>query len=158
VRKLSELTADLHPAGFYTAEIRSQGQRQGFQLVSLTGEEETLSHVRCQSPHRVGRYGVNVEGFEAFLSRLNLKESPSPFILLDEIGKMECFSRRFREEVQFLLDSGKTVLAVVAQKGGEFPRQVRSRQDCSLWEVSLANRARLPVEIERAVRRALACA
>jgi Cdc6-like AAA superfamily ATPase len=38
IRKLSEELKDLHPAGFYTQEIREEGVRKGFELISLDGE------------------------------------------------------------------------------------------------------------------------
>ena len=36
-KKLEWELADLHPAGFYTEEIRENGIRKGFELISLSG-------------------------------------------------------------------------------------------------------------------------
>lgn len=152
LRRVADLTAELHPQGFYTAEIRREGRRTGFRLVSLSGEEALLSRVNFPSPHRVGRYGVDVPGFEVFLARLNLPGCTAPLVLIDEIGKMECLSPLFTREVESLLGSQKTVFAVVAQKGSGFPERVRSRRNARLWEISPANRDRLPAEIAQALR------
>jgi len=43
---------------FYTDEIRTQGAKEGFKLVTLEGEEAILAHVSIHSPYRVSRYGI----------------------------------------------------------------------------------------------------
>jgi len=50
--------------GFYTEEIREFGVRVGFRLRTTDGAEGVLAHVDSQSPHRVGKYGVEVGAFE----------------------------------------------------------------------------------------------
>jgi nucleoside-triphosphatase len=64
-------------------------------------------------------------------------------VILDEIGKMECLSPRFIQEVEALLDSSKMVIATVGLKGGGFPATVRSRPDCQVVTVTLSNRSTL---------------
>ena len=59
-------------AGFWTSEIRSRGSRLGFELQGLKGGRRTLAHVEINSRHRVGRYGVDKDGFEEFLATLDL--------------------------------------------------------------------------------------
>lgn len=140
IRELAKRLADYHPAGFYTEEIREQGIRIGFRLESLDGRQLTLAHSGRKAPHRVGRYGVDVDGFERLLSELNLRRSPSCVIIIDEIGKMECLSKRFTEEVRSLLDFSKTVIATIALKGDGFIRQVKQRSDCRLITVTMENR------------------
>jgi hypothetical protein len=61
---LVERLGDLRLAGFYTQEIREQGQRIGFEAVTLSGRRALLAHVRSQSRHRVGRYGVEPDQLE----------------------------------------------------------------------------------------------
>ena len=56
--RLAELLADRPLAGFYTEEIRESGERRGFRVTTLAGEGGVLADVRIDSPHRVGRYGV----------------------------------------------------------------------------------------------------
>jgi len=70
IKKLSEELKHLHPAGFYTEEIREEGQRKGFELISLDGKRGLLSHKDIKSPYRVGQYKVDIEGFENFLDSL----------------------------------------------------------------------------------------
>ena len=141
--KVAQRLKDYNPRGFFTQEIRVDGQRRGFRLVSFDGRSGILSHIQYKGLYRVGRYGVDLTGFEKFLTELDLGRSPSRLIILDEIGKMECLSTQFTAEVQALLDSSKLVLATVALKGEGFIRQVKQRPDCQLISVTLENRERL---------------
>lgn len=143
------------PAGFYTEEIREQGVRQGFRLRSLDGRELILAHVEHRGPFRVGRYGVDVAGFDHMLAELNLLSSPAKILVIDEIGKMECLAARFAELVTALLNSKKHLLATVAQRGGGFIREVKQRTDCRQVTVTLANRDDLVSTLVTAMRREL---
>jgi nucleoside-triphosphatase len=148
IRELVTRLAEFGPAGFYTEEIRNeQGIREGFRLVTLCGSQRVLSHVQQPGPYRVSRYGVDVAGFERLLEELDLRRLPAPLIVIDEIGKMECFSRRFVDVVTLLLDGPKTLVATIALKGEGFIRQVKQRPDCRLVTVTRENRDRLPDEL-----------
>jgi nucleoside-triphosphatase len=143
ITQLSHALTDYHPDGFFTREIRENGIRKGFELVTLDEHHQLLSHVTLPGRFRVGRYGVDLAGFEKLLETIDLRHSPSRVVILDEIGKMECLSRRFIQEVEALLDSSKMVIATVALKGGGFPAKVKSRPDCQMVNVTLQNRSTL---------------
>ena len=130
-------------AGFCTAEIRSKGARLGFELQGLRGGRRTLAHVQINSRYRVGRYGVDKEGFDEFLETLDLLNPEVELIVIDEIGKMELFSNRFRKLVCDALNADKQLLATIPLKGNDFIREIKQRPDIHLWEVTPANRDRL---------------
>ncbi len=140
IKQIAEALKDLHPVGFYTEEIREEGIRRGFELISLDGKRGCLSHIDIKSPHRVGRYKVDVEGFEDFLRSIPFLKPSTRLIIIDEIGKMECFSDRFKEALRKCLNSGKWVIATVALKGGGFIEEVKKRQDSKLFEITSKNR------------------
>ena len=150
--RLARLVADLSPSGFYTEEIREGRERRGFRIAGFDGSRGLLAHVDIRGHHRVGRYGVDVVGFEAFLNRLALPASPAALIILDEIGKMECLSSRFESLVREMLESDKTVVASVAMKGEGFIAQVKTRPDCQVVEVTSANREKLAGELADWIR------
>ena len=150
--RLARLVSDLSPSGFYTEEIREGKERRGFRLAGFDGSSGMLAHADFHGHHRVGRYGVDVAGFEAFLDRLALESSPAALIILDEIGKMECLSPRFQSLVWKLLDSDKTVVASVAMKGEGFMTEVKRRPDCRVAEVTPANREKLVGEFAEWIR------
>ena len=133
--------------GFYTREIRSGGSRVGFELISLNGNHGLLAHVEIKSRQRVGRYGVDTAGFDLFLENLDLLNPGAKLIVIDEIGKMELFSNRFRTLLRKVLDSDKYLLASIALHGERFIRDIKQRPDIHLIEVTRHNRADLPVSI-----------
>jgi nucleoside-triphosphatase len=51
-------------AGFVTEELREGGNRVGFALETFDGRHGVLAHVGLPGPPRVGKYGVDVAGFE----------------------------------------------------------------------------------------------
>jgi len=150
--KLAQKLKAAGPAGFYTAEIREGGVRQGFELVGFNGRKGLLSHIDIKSRHHVGRYGVDVKGFEVFLDGLALTDPNVALVMIDEIGKMECLSQQFITAVRTVLDSEKTVIATITQKGTGFIEEVMVREDARLFEMTLKNRESLIEEILRYVR------
>lgn len=77
----------------------------------------------------------------------NLRDSPAPLIIIDEIGKMECFSMRFIDNVMLLLGGPKTLVATIALKGEGFIKQVKWRPDYRLVTITRENRDRLLNEL-----------
>ena len=143
VQKIIERMRSVNMAGFCTAEIRCLGSRLGFELQGLNGERRTLAHVEIDSRNRVGRYGVDKYGFEEFLAILDLLNPDVELIVIDEIGKMELFSKRFRSIVCDALNSDKQVLASISLKGNEFIREIKQRLYIHLLDMTHGNRDHL---------------
>jgi nucleoside-triphosphatase len=147
IRRLSEELKNLHPAGFYTKEIREKGVRKGFELISLDGKKGLLSHVEIKSPYRVGKYRVDVKGFEGFLDSIAFFAPETKLIIIDEIGKMECLSPEFKRLIKEILDSEKIVIATIAFKGSGLIEEIKKRNDVRLFEITEKNRDSLLSEI-----------
>lgn len=147
IRRLSEGLKDTHPAGFYTAEIRERGARKGFELISLDGRRGLLSHVDIKSPFMVSRYRVDVSGFEEFLDSIPFLDPATGLIIIDEIGKMECMSEKFKGLVKEILDSEKPVIATISLKGEGFIEKIKKRDDVKLFEITQGNRDNLLSQI-----------
>lgn len=138
---------DRRAKGIYTAEIREAGRRVGFTIQNLLGEKEVMSHVNIRSRHRVGRYGVDVNSLEKIALPALSPSDRETLVIVDEIGKMECFSKAFFQKVRLLLDGPNPLLGTVARKGGGFPAEARQHPGVELIEVSRENRNLLPAEI-----------
>jgi len=147
VKKIFEELKHLHPAGFYTEEIREEGQRKGFELISLDGKRGVLSHIHIKSPHRVGKYKVDIEAFENLLDGIPFFSPSTRLIIIDEIGKMECLSDLFKNLLKKILDSGKLVIATIALKGSGLIAGIKERNDIKLFEITKHNRDSLLLEI-----------
>ena len=147
IKRLSEALSSFSPIGFYTAEIRDKGVRKGFELISLDGKKKLLSHRELKSPYRVGSYRVDVKGFEEFLTSISWSDPSARLVIIDEIGKMECLSEKFKKLLIEILDSDKWLIATIALKGGGLIEEVKDRQDVNLFTMTKSNRDSLLSEI-----------
>jgi nucleoside-triphosphatase len=147
IRTIADELKDFQPVGFYTAEIREHGIRKGFELISLSGEKGMLSHIHIKSTYRVGKYNVNLEGFESFLGTLPLRYDSVNLIIVDEIGKMECFSHYFISIIREILSSSKILLASIALKGSGLIAEIKKREDIELFELRKDNRNSLRADV-----------
>jgi nucleoside-triphosphatase len=104
--------------GLLTPEVRVGGERTGFHILDImTGEMEVMADVAFDSDVKVGRYGVNVNvirdvGVNAIVRAM----SKCDVIVIDEIGKMELYSKEFEETVEEALSSPKPLLGTVGER------------------------------------------
>lgn len=129
--------------GFFTKEIRDGGKRVGFSIVALDGKIGVLAHQDIRGRFRVGKYGVNMEDIDRVAVPSMSPAGSDVIIVIDEIGKMECFSSLFRESLITVLDSQNPVIGSIALKGSPFIEKLKTRKDISLIEVTEKNRDEL---------------
>ncbi|MGA2934680.1 MAG: nucleoside-triphosphatase [Methanomicrobiales archaeon] len=153
VRRITQELGDLLMTGFYTEEIREGRDRFGFTLVGMDGRRGVLSHVKIGGPYRVGRYGVDIPGFDSFLNGLELRNPGLRLVVIDEIGKMECLSGRFRYIIRESLDSPVPFLATIAMRGTPPIEGIKARPDVKLIIMSRENRDEKFQEVLGEVRR-----
>jgi nucleoside-triphosphatase len=140
VRHVAGAVRGLRVEGFITDEIRVHGRRVGFQLAPLHGKTRVLAHVDLDSPHRVGRYGVDVRAVDEVVGATLETTDGADLYLIDEIGKMECFSCRFVSAVEQLLNLGHLLVATIHRDPGGFAGRIKRRPDTDLWEITRGNR------------------
>jgi nucleoside-triphosphatase len=146
IRRLAERVKREGLRGFYTEEIRERGERRGFRLVAFDGQRRVIAHVDFPKGRRVGKYGVDVGALDEAAELLR-PDPDARIYLVDEIGKMECFSERFVAAMRALIFGSTPVVASVGARGGGFIAEVKRRPDCELWQVTHANRDELPDRI-----------
>ena len=135
-------------AGFYTQEIRQNNVRKGFSWKRLDGAEGTLAHINIKGPSRVGKYGVDVVGFEnSVVPILDAERTDVELFVIDEIGKMECFSKKFVVAIRRLFASEKPVLATVARKGTGLISEVKNYPKIRLFNLTTTDRDKTVAEI-----------
>jgi len=151
-RILEQIPSGISCSGFFTNELRESGIRVGFGISTLDGRKGILSHKRFKTKQHVGKYGVDVAGFENLVLPL-LRSEGTQIYVIDEIGKMECFSEKFCLKMAELLDSDSPVFGSIALKGGGFIGEVRLRKDVEIVEVTHKNRDSLvPILAQRIVK------
>lgn len=149
VKEVAAALAAKRIRGFVTGELRACGRRVGFEISTFAGEKRLLAHLDIDSRHRVGRYGVDVDALDAIVEVALGLDDAADVYLVDEIGKMECFSSKFCTAVRNLLDSGQPLVATVGLRGGGFIAEVKNRDDVEIWTVTNANRSEMPRQIMR---------
>ncbi len=127
--------------GFYTAEIRQGGRRLGFKIVTLEGREGILSHVDVKGPPRVSKYGVNVRDLEEIgVAALLRAMKEGRYVIVDEIGKMELFSQRFRETIAAAIAGDSLVVGTVMKGRDPWVDELKSLPQVTVLEVTGSNR------------------
>ncbi|MDI6840542.1 MAG: NTPase [bacterium] len=122
--------------GFYTREIRENGERVGFELCTLNGKKGILAHKNIKSNLRVGRYGVNLKDLDEIgVKAIEDGIKNNGLIVIDEIGKMELFSDIFKSTVFRALDSGSKVLATIIERPHKIGDKIKTRHDVKLINV-----------------------
>jgi nucleoside-triphosphatase len=155
VRRLVE-ELGVSAGGFYTQELRARGRREGFGLTTLDGETATLASVHIAGGPRVSRYGVNPAAMdEVATPAIERAIAQTQLIVIDEIGKMELLSNRFRQAVLVALECGKPVLATIMLGGHPWADALKRRPEVSLIVLTEANRIQVAAEILPELRRLL---
>ena len=146
VTRVAQALGNLTLSGFVTEEVRESGQRVGFRLVPFAGESRMIAHASFISNERVGRYGVDVEAVSYAADMFLGAAERSDLTIIDEIGKMECFSPRFEKAVRRLFASDHPVIAAVSESGGGLMAEIRE-SGTTLLKVAPDSRDELPDEI-----------
>jgi nucleoside-triphosphatase len=154
--RLSELLreAGVPVSGFLTRERRQRGRRVGFEIETFEGVRGVLAHVELPGPPRVGRYGVDLETFEALALPAIKPPGEKHVVLVDELGKMELASTRFREATVALFDDPVPIVASVQTSPHPFTARLKGRADVEILPLTPGNRDRLPGELAQRLRAA----
>lgn len=153
---LALLPSHLKFDGFFTEEVREGGERLGFQIVTADGQRKWLAKKGLPSPHKVGKYGVDVKAIKnVVIPALTRAIKEADLIVIDEIAKMELSHPAFAEIVWECLECPKPVLGVIQRSRLPFIEKVKARDDVWVLEVTHQNRDNLPEKIVEALSQLL---
>ena len=129
-------------AGFETQPFYIGNERRGFTRHGRVDmppyENDCIVCVRVGERRSVPVLPVFEENGVDILKRS--LESESPWLLMDELGRLERDAARFCAQVLACLDSGKRVLGVLQACDAPLVCAVRAREDVSVIEVTPENR------------------
>jgi nucleoside-triphosphatase len=140
--------------GFVTHEVRERGRRVGFEIEAMNGDRATLAHVRLPGPPRVGKYGVDLDAFERVALPALAKPSRDAVVVIDELGKMELASNRFREAIAGLLDMPVDFIATIHVFRDPLTDRLKNRRDIERVRVTHDSRGKLPAQLADRLSRA----
>ena len=126
--------------GFFTREMRQGVRRVGFAIDTLDGKQGVLAHQDVKGRFRVGKYGVNLADIDRIAVPSMRPGRPDEIVVVDEIGKMECFSPLFKQTLLQVLDSEHRVIGSIAAKGDRFIERIKTRADVLLIHLSESTR------------------
>lgn len=144
--KTAELlrTKGLKVGGIATPEIVENGRRVGFYVKDIySGETEVFASVDFKFEPRLGKYGINVSIFDKIaLKAIDFAIENCDVVCVDEIGKMEFFSGKFKDKINSLMLLNKPTIAVLHR---DFVSQFKRYGE--VIEVTPANREKLSKEL-----------
>ena len=116
-------------------------------MKTLDGKQGLLGHETIKSSFHIRRYGVSIENVETLAVPSITPHFEDEIIIIDEIGKMECFSEKFCQAAINSLNAGNVVLGTIAVGGTNFIREIKERKDIKIFEVMVQNRDVLPEQL-----------
>ncbi|KRT85091.1 hypothetical protein AMK59_1561, partial [Oryctes borbonicus] len=127
--------------GFYTEEVRNdKGYRIGFDIVTLDGKRGKLARCLNETPShqhtkfKLGQYVVFTAEFENLVLPLFKKKTEA--MIIDEIGKMESFSQKFKNIMQaYYKKDNILILATIPFRKTQIPfiEEIRDNSKAKLF-------------------------
>ncbi|KAF7286328.1 nucleoside-triphosphatase THEP1 isoform X1 [Rhynchophorus ferrugineus] len=156
IKKLKDIDVELD--GFYTQEYRNErNQRLGFEIVVIQNNKRGIladksNAASTNDVRKLGQYTVYVKNFEELvfpiISTFNKK-----LLVIDEIGKMELFSKKFEHIIGVAFTSNKfLIVATVPAKGPPFVEKLKRNTSNQLFTVYENNREGLANDILSTVK------
>ena len=156
LNKIVDMIGRNRCAGLITTEILENSERVGFKTHALYSDEDfILAHKTFDKKYAVEDFGVNVEDLdrvfakeaETILNNDNIK-----FIIIDEIGRMQALSDKFKETLDKLADCSKVMIGTVCYEDEiDYIRDFKKRNDVTIYTLDLDNRDVMPIEIVRVI-------
>lgn len=142
----------LDAGGFYTSEIREEKARAGFEIRSLRGKKGVLAHKHFKSPVRVSSYKVNIKDLEEIgVGSILEALRKNKIIVVDELGKMEMKSSKFKQTVLVALNSESKVLGTIKLTPGSFTDKIKKRKDVKIFHLTKQNKEEIKKKIIREI-------
>lgn len=148
IKKIINSIGIEHFGGFYTEEIRADGERTGFQIITLNGEKGKIADVNFESPLKISRYKIKLD----FLEKIAIPElynamNLNKIIIVDEIGPMQVFSKNFKNVISELIHSNSTFLGTIFLKPYDWINEIKQNSNIKIVRLDMSNRDNVPSDI-----------
>jgi nucleoside-triphosphatase len=126
-------TMRMRAAGFYTEDLRTSGTREGFRIVTLEGDIALLASAGHPGPVRVSKYGVDLEELERIgVAAIRRAMDRGHVVVADEVGRMQLFSRAFRQTMFEAVRDGHPVLGTVMLGRNPYADKIKAHRNVEL--------------------------
>lgn len=134
-------TMRMRAGGFYTEDLRASGNREGFRIVTLEGDIALLASAGHPGPVHVSKYGLSLEEFERVgVAAVRGAMERGHVVVVDEIGRMQLFSRTFRQLILEAIKSGHPVLGTVMTGRNPYADRIRQHRNVEVLTLTPENR------------------
>jgi nucleoside-triphosphatase len=134
-------TMRMRAAGFYTEDLRTGGVREGFRIVTLDGDTALLAAMGHPGPVSVSKYGVDLSELERVgLPPLRRAIERRHVLVVDEIGRMQLFSRDFRQTIFDAVRSGHPLLGTIMLGRNDYADRIKKHKNVELLTLTEQNR------------------
>lgn len=111
LKVVNTLKEKIKISGIITPEIREGKNRIGFKVVDIySNNEKIFASTLIKSNLKVSKYFVDIKVFEDIA--LPALDREADFYVIDEIGKMEMFSKKFKEKIFDILNKKEFLVTV----------------------------------------------
>ena len=132
--------------GFYTREIREEGKRRGFEIITFDGMRDVLalksSKGRFADEVAFKSYKINLDGIDQVaVPALIRARDQGKILFVDEIGPMEIHSDLFCRTIEQLLENdGVTLVGTIVRRPHRFADRVKRHPRVKLVDITPKNR------------------
>ncbi len=96
---------------------------------------------------KVGKYTVDTKAVDSVaVPSVDDAANAGYVIIIDEVGRMELFSKKFAESVGKALET-RRVMGTIMQKHDPYADAVKTRKDTKIVEVTWENRDAVPEQV-----------
>lgn len=134
-------TMRLRAAGFYTEDLQTEGVREGFRIVTLEGDVALLASVGHPGQVRVSKYGIDLVELERVgVTALRKARDRGHVMVADEIGRMQLYSREFRQTVLEAVRGGHPLLGTIMSGRNPYADRIRAHRNVEVVTLTPHNR------------------
>jgi nucleoside-triphosphatase THEP1 len=137
-------TMRMRAAGFYTEDLRSRGVREGFRIVTLDGEMALLAATGHPGPVHISKYGIDLQELERVGIPAIRRGMDRGYVLVaDEIGRMQLYSRVFRQTIMDAVKDGHPLLGTIMLGRNPYADKIKRHRNVELLVLTEENRAEI---------------
>jgi nucleoside-triphosphatase len=137
-------TMRMRAAGFYTEDLQNSGVREGFRIVTLDGDIALLASGGHPGPIRISKYGVDLQELDRVgVAALRRAMERGHVLVADEIGKMQLYSRPFRQTVFEAVRNGHPMLGTIMLGRNHYADRVKAHRNVEVLHLTDENRNEL---------------
>jgi nucleoside-triphosphatase THEP1 len=134
-------TMRMRAGGFYTEDLRTAGTREGFRIVTLDGDMALLAAAGHPGPVQVSKYGVAVDELNRVgVAALRGAMERGHVMVVDEVGRMQLFSRDFRQLILDAVKGGHPLLGTVMQGRNPYADRIKAHRNVEVLVLTPDNR------------------